>query len=435
MQVSDVHFNKSDNDDILPGWTIMKLGEIFSITKKPHKLRYEDFDTIPFVPMDLIPYGCISFSNYTLKNIVDIPSGVYFEPGDVLIPKITPSFENGKQGILRSLPIPFGIASTEIIPLKEKIGISDRYFIFYYLLQKEIRSELAGKMEGSTGRQRLSKSVLLDLSIRAPPLSEQHAIAYVLFRIQKAIQIREKFIAATNELKKSLMQKLFTEGLHGEELKDTEIGRMPASWEIKTIRDVAGEIQYGLSKKGEKIGEYPILRMNCFVDGVIMFNNLQYVDVDKTVYDKFGLVDGDILFNRTNSLDLVGKTAVFHSNQKVLFASYLLRLKSDYSVLDPDFLSAYMNLESSQIRVKGLATRGVSQSNISANRLKEFKVSVPSIKVQKEIVEILSTIDYKLGSMNEKSVCLQELFKSMLNQLMIGKVRVKDLEVPADAFD
>ena len=101
-----------------------------------------------------------------------------------------------------------------------------------------MRADLAGKMEGSTGRQRLSKTVLGDRLIPLPPLPEQKKIAYILSTIQRAIEAQERIIQITTELKKALMHKLFTEGLHNGPQKQTEIGLVPESWELVPLSDV-----------------------------------------------------------------------------------------------------------------------------------------------------------------------------------------------------
>src|SRR6266567_6608759 len=139
---------EEDKDKKSQKWRIVPLNKAFKFTKKPRELQYSTYVRIPFVPMEFVPIGHMFFEKYILKEYDDISSGTYFEPGDILLAKITPSFENGKQGIIENLPTPFGIATTEVIPIKEIEGISDKYFLFYYLLRHDIRSVLASKMEG-----------------------------------------------------------------------------------------------------------------------------------------------------------------------------------------------------------------------------------------------------------------------------------------------
>src|SRR5205085_6580180 len=97
-------------------------------TKKPRHLRVADFEQIPFVPMALIPSGSVYSNRFVLRRTKAITSGTYFEAGNVLLAKITPCFENGKQAIVTPLPTPFGVATTEVIPFREIPGVSDKLF-------------------------------------------------------------------------------------------------------------------------------------------------------------------------------------------------------------------------------------------------------------------------------------------------------------------
>lgn len=222
-----------DSATKLPGgWKICRIREVFEFTAKPRGLNVrESGATVPFITMDQVPIGRIEVNEYTPKPPVSLGSGTYVEEGDVIVAKITPSFENGKQAIV-AVGSPFAYATTEVIPLRAINGQADNLFLFYFLLHPEVRANLAGKMEGSTGRQRLSKAVLGDRLIPLPPLEEQKKIAHVLSTVQGAIEAQERIIETTTELKKALMHKLFTEGLHNEPQKQTEIGPVPESWEV-----------------------------------------------------------------------------------------------------------------------------------------------------------------------------------------------------------
>ncbi|MCY3665741.1 MAG: restriction endonuclease subunit S [Gemmatimonadetes bacterium] len=153
-----------------PDWKISRIAEAFDFTKKPRSLDLgKNESEIPFFPMEQVPLGKIHVSDYTLKPIANLGSGTYVENGDLMVAKITPSFENGKQGIV-DIESDFAYATTEVIPVRSRPILSDTLFLFFYLLHPEVRSDLAGKMEGSTGRQRLSKTVLGEHLIPLPPL-------------------------------------------------------------------------------------------------------------------------------------------------------------------------------------------------------------------------------------------------------------------------
>ena len=266
--------------------------------------------------------------------------------------------------------------------------------------------------------------MLRERSLPLPPLSEQKKIAYVLSTVQGAIEVQERIIQSTTELKKALMHKLFTEGTRGEPQKQTEIGLVPESWEVVPLGDSLSVAQYGLSVKGNSEGNYPILRMTNQANGRIVANNLQFVKIDEADFKKFKVESGDILFNRTNSLELVGRTAVHDIKGDFVFASYLIRLRTKEEKLNPFFLNIHFNRDETQAHLKSIATRAVSQSNISATRLKGFAVPLPCIEEQAEIVAQAEALEVKLMTHRRKHESLQDLFRTLLHELMTAKIRV-----------
>ncbi len=275
----------------------------------------------------------------------------------------------------------------------------------------------------------LSQSKLAELPMALPPLPEQKKISHILSTVQRAIEAQERIIQTTTELKKALMHKLFTEGLRNEPQKQTEIGPVPESWEVVELGELLEIAQYGLSVKGNPEGNYPILRMTNQVDGQIVGRNLQFVEISDSEFEKFKVERGDILFNRTNSLELVGRTAIFDTEGQFVFASYLIRLRTEERKLNPFFLNCYFNTDEIQARLKSIATRAVSQSNISATRLKGFPVPKPSLDEQNEIVAHANALDRKLAVHRSKLEQLQDLFRTLLHELMTAKIRVHEFDL------
>jgi type I restriction enzyme S subunit len=275
----------------------------------------------------------------------------------------------------------------------------------------------------------LNSSKLERLEIACPPRDEQRKIAAVLSLVQRAIEQQERLIALTTELKKALMHKLFTEGLHGEPQKETEIGLIPESWEVVPLGDSLEMAQYGTSAKGGSQGAVALLRMTNQRDGRITAENLQFVELRDREVTSFRVEKDDILFNRTNSFDLVGRTAIFELEGDFVFASYLIRLRTERERLRPHFLNDYFNAETTQRRLKTIATRAVSQSNISATRLRGFPIPIPPIDEQDEISQVLAAVDSKLNVCMQKNKLLNEAFSVLLHQLMTAQIRVNDLRL------
>jgi type I restriction enzyme S subunit len=274
----------------------------------------------------------------------------------------------------------------------------------------------------------VSGSLLKTLIVPVPSLAEQRKIAGVLGVVQRAMEQQERLIALTTELKKALLRQLFTQGLRGEPQKQTEIGPVPKSWGVVALGEYLTQAQYGISAKGSESGRYAVLRMTNQRQGRISSDNLQYVELTPDQFQKFRAERRDILFNRTNSLDLVSRTAIFDLEGDFVFASYLIRLRTDGERLRPFFLNHYFNWEETQVRLKSIATRAVSQSNISASRLRGFLVSVPKSGEQDEIVEKVDCLDQKVSVHARKHAALTALFRTVLHQLMTAQIRVNDLD-------
>jgi len=200
------------------GWEVASIGQAFSVTKKPKNIKYSDYSHIPFVPMDFIDFGGVRLSKFEMRPPDKISSGTYFNEGDILIAKITPSFENGKQSILVNIPNHFGVATTEIIPINEFSGKGNKYYLFYYLLKADVRTMIASKMEGSTGRQRVPVDTLMSVRIPLPSLPEQTEIAHILQAIDRKIEINEGKKAGYQDLFKTMLNNLMTGTIRVNEL-------------------------------------------------------------------------------------------------------------------------------------------------------------------------------------------------------------------------
>ncbi|XHR31200.1 MAG: RhuM family protein [Chthoniobacteraceae bacterium] len=171
------------------------------------------------------------------------------------------------------------------------------------------------------------------------------------------------------------------------------------------------------------MGRCPILRMTNQVNGRISPTKLQYSEISDCKLEKFRVQRGDILFNRTNSFELVGRTSIFDLPGDFVFASYLIRLRTLADQLNPFFLNLYLNADETQQRLKGIATRAVSQSNISATRLKGFSLPVPPIEEQCKIVKVLETVQRAIEQQERLLALTAELKKALLHRLFTTGLR------------
>ena len=420
-------FRETEVGLIPEDWEVVRLGDAASYLKAggtPRRsIKKYWGGSIPFVRI-----GDITAVNkyiYTTKGMITEEglknSSAWLVPENSVLLSMYASI--GEAAITK-IPLATNQAILAIIP-KENVDVE---FLFYCLKYhgKRLYSFIV-----QTTQKNVNRAITENLKIPRPPLPEQQKIAKVLGTIQTAVKQQNKIIEAAKNLKKSLMQKLFTKGLGHTEFKETEIGPMPIDWKKMKLGDddILTSTQYGLSLRGRTEGKYPILRMNNLVNGYVDINDLQFVDVDDEVFRKFKLVKGDILFNRTNSIELVGKTSIFTLEGNFVFASYLIRLIINPKTINPYFLNFYLNWDATQVRLKSLASRGVSQANISATRLKTLNIPLPPLPEQQEIAHILSTADKKIEVEEKRKTTLNGLFKTMLHKLMTGEIRLRDVEV------
>jgi type I restriction enzyme S subunit len=275
---------------------------------------------------------------------------------------------------------------------------------------------------------------LKERSLPLPPLLEQRKIAHILSTVQRAIEAQERIIATTTELKKALMQKLFTEGLRNEPQKQTEIGPMPKSWEVVPLEQIADSFQYGTSVKcGYDVKGKPVLRIPNVVGGAVDINDLKFGKPKPNEIANLRLQSGDLLFVRTNGVkENAGRCSLFEDEiEDCYFASYLIRVRLDPRRLNPSFLNEYSRTEVGTSFLSGKSIRTADgKFNINSGTLKTMLVPVPAIYEQEEIARALASIDSKSPITRAKLSALQDLFRTLLHELMTAKTRVHELELP-----
>ena len=270
-----------------------------------------------------------------------------------------------------------------------------------------------------------------------PPFPEQAKIAEILSTVDRAIEQTEALIAKQQRIKTGLMQDLLTRGIDEQgnlrsekthDFKDSPLGRIPVEWEVEQLDKVLAKKQYGVSTRlsDEPIGN-PVLRMNNLVNGEVDYGDVKYL-ASKCAANLI-LDDGDVLFNRTNSIDYVGRTGIFrYSGRPISFASYLVRLVTDKERLCPEYLNYWLNDSVNQITVKQLATIGVQQANINPTNLGMLPIAFPkATSEQKQIIAAIATSANHIRDINDGLQKLRSLKTALMQDLLTGKVRVTSL--------
>jgi type I restriction enzyme S subunit len=197
----------------------------------------------------------------------------------------------------------------------------------------------------------------------------------------------------------------------------------PKDWNYLSLGNICRSSQYGLNTPANG-GKYPILGMRNLQAGKIDPRDLGYVDLSSEELAIFKLRFGDLLINRTNSVELVGKTALFDLPGDYVFASYLVRFVLNTDIASAEYVNYYCNSHIGVYQMQRLATKGVSQANINPTELKKnFYIPLPPIPEQRKIVEILSIWDDGIAKTEQVIAALQRRRKGLMQRLLTGDVR------------
>ena len=206
--------------------------------------------------------------------------------------------------------------------------------------------------------------------------------------------------------------------------KQTKVGIIPEDWEVVKLSEIFSKSFYGTSDSTNEIGKYPVLRMGNMQNGTLDLKDLVYLDLVEKEFKKYQLKKGDILLNRTNSYELVGKISLFDLDGDYLSASYIVAYRPNFKVLNSIFINNLLNTTYFQDKIRTIATKGVSQANINPTSFKEvINIPLPPLKEQEKIAEILTTWDEAISKQTELLRAKELLKIALMQKLLSGEVR------------
>ncbi len=283
----------------------------------------------------------------------------------------------------------------------------------------------------SVNQSSINQAKLKAVEVPLPPLSEQKKIAHILSTVQRAIEAQERIIQTTTELKKTLMHKLFTEGLRNEPQKQTEIGPVPKNWKVVRCEEVCDTISVGIVVKPTQYyvpTGVPALRsQNVRVDRMQME---PMVYISKEANDgpvaKSKLRTGDVLIVRTGAN--LGMSCVLPAEFDGCNCIDLLFIRTKPDQLNGNFLSRFVNSEEAKKQV-GAGKTGMAQPHFNVGTVKRIFIPLPPLEEQNEIESCLEQIDQKHDLATSKRYTLQDLFRTLLHELMTAKSRVHNFNL------
>ena len=271
-----------------------------------------------------------------------------------------------------------------VSPLYVVFGVDkklDQQYLLHYLKSDITLTYIKALATGSV-RDNLKFSVLREFPINLHPIDDQRKIAAVLDRVDRLIDLRKEELNALDNLVKSRFIELF--GTYPDN---------PMGWETGTIRDIVTDVRYGSSRPAVEGGKYPYLRMNNITyGGELDLTDTKRIDIPKNELDKCTVRRGDVLFNRTNSKELVGKTCVYNRDEMMVLAGFVIRVRVTGRVL-PEFLSAFLNTDFSKQMLLGMCKAAIGQANINAQEMQNIGLYLPPIELQRQFVQFKEQTD------------------------------------------
>lgn len=210
--------------------------------------------------------------------------------------------------------------------------------------------------------------------------------------------------------------------------KQSEVGLIPLDWDVKPLGRLIFSVEYGSSAKSNVQGHTPVLRMGNLHGGKIDWNDLVYTS-DESEIRKYKLYSGDVLFNRTNTIDLVGKTSIYKGERPAIFAGYLIRINVDKTLLDSRFLNYILNAEFSKSHSLKVLSVAVGQANINGQKLQTYPIPIPPTRAEQEaIANALSDVDALIESLEQLIAKKRLINRGAMQELLIGKRRLPGFE-------
>ena len=257
----------------------------------------------------------------------------------------------------------------------------------------------------------ISQQIIRQTPIYLPGISEQRRIASILDQADALRVKRRAALAQLDEMARAIFVEMFGEP-----------GANPKGWPQVRIADLLASATYGTSEKAGAEGEYPILRMNNITyDGKLDLRDLKFIDLKPNEVERYTVRDGDILFNRTNSAELVGKTAVFRHERPMAFAGYLVRLRTNAETC-PEYLAAFLNMPHGKAILRTMCKSIIGMANINAKEVQSILIPKPPRALQDVFATKLVGLRAARLRQVSSADALDALFSSLQDRAFRGEL-------------
>ena len=391
--------------------------KLFSITGKSISGEWgKEDDTGTGVPIlrttNFTNDGKIDFSNVVTRKLSKSNiKNKYLKPGDIIIEKSGGSDNQpvGRVVYFNDKPETYLFNNfTGLLRVKDTAKWNPQY-VFWSLFANYRQGRTILYQNRTTGLHNLrTDAYIKDTNIYARNLCDQKKISDSLNKSKLIIEKQQKKLNKLDELVKARFVEMFGNYPNNEK-----------SWPVGKIKDLVLDVRYGTSKKATDgtSGKYPYLRMNNITyDGNLNLSDLKTIDLPLEDLEKYTVQKGDLLFNRTNSRDLVGKTCVYDLDKTMVLAGFIIRVRLDTTVANPVFVSKFLNTGYSKLLLRTICKNASGQSNINAKEMQNIKIYVPPISLQNEFANFVQQVDKSKVAVQKSLEETQTLFDSLMQK-------------------
>jgi type I restriction enzyme S subunit len=396
---------------MMSGWIDTELGKLCAFENGDRGTNYPSrsvrtSEGIPFINAGHLTEDGLDYStmDYIPRERFDLLGGGKIRSGDILF------CLRGSLGKFASVgELNEGAIASSLVILRPGQHLLPSFLLLYF--DSALCRSMIEQYGNGAAQPNLSSGSLKQFLIPLPPLPEQQRIVTLLDEAFEGIAT-----AKANAERNLQNARAIFEGYLESELRCKK-------WTWTTLGELCEGVEYGTSAKSASEGRVPVLRMGNIQNGQFEWASLVYTDDDDEI-TKYLLKHNDVLFNRTNSPELVGKTAIYKSEMPAIFAGYLIRIRRNENLLDGDFLNYFLNSQIALDYGKTVVISSVNQANINGTKLKGYPIPAPSLQDQKIIVKKLDDLrdeTQRLESIyRQKLVALDDLKKSLLHRAFTG---------------
>ncbi|MDF1659629.1 MAG: restriction endonuclease subunit S [Verrucomicrobiales bacterium] len=305
-----------------------------------------------------------------------------------------------------------GICSGDITVMESKDGLIPELLPFLICNDKFFDYAVKHSAGGLSPRTKFKD--LANYEFFLPPKDQQTNLAELFWASDRSCEENQRLARRIERHIQSLFK-------HANFVKSTTLdphfGKLRSKHPVAKAGDHITQLQYGISESLTESEGIPVLRMNNLQNGVLDLRDLKYFPASPEDLEDVILNKGDVLFNRTNSFDLVGKVSLFDVEGTYTFASYLIRIKTDERTLDPRYLNFFFNTELGKAKIRRYRTPGVSQSNINAQNIRQIRIPLPPISEQRSLMDKVDSEQALLETAVQAVQNAKQLQKSLINQI------------------